>query len=419
MNLIKSSKNLFNLVLVIFFLFTLLFSFIPTFYRGNNIYLFTFFIHILLLSSFLLSTLYGNKIVLSKENSFFYGFFLIWIIYNMMSFWWSKIPSVTAQYSFRYFCFFTDFFIASQLFKTKKLLTYFYYFLQGIVIVYIGIAIWELLTWNHLPTSRLFGSKIFTPTGTFYNENDFAEVLLFLSPFIIFSPKLFNKIKFWKLISFIEIIIINVLFLIQGARIAIIFSAFILGFSFFKFIKSQHKFILSMVIIGGIFLTLNSFKPLKIYANYQYETNVATLLTEQKSIYVGSIGIREQMIKNAIVMSAKSFFFGTGGGTYEENMRVYSKVKTAGIINCHNFIFEMLATNGVMIFMLFLYFLFRLFKINFLAIKKDKFDYMAWMNLFFILLFISASFLSSSSYKLFYFWPILGLTLFNKSNITD
>jgi hypothetical protein len=419
MNFIKTGSYLFKSAALIFFFITLLFSFVPTLYRGGNIYLFTFFIHFILLAVFFISTIYYNKIILTNENIFFYGFFLIWIMYNMISFWWSKNLPNTSKYSFIYFSYFIDFFVASQILNTKKLLKFFYVFLHAIIIIYIGIAIWELITWNHLPTSRLYGSKIFTPTGTFFNENDFAEVLLFLEPVLIFIPKIFEKTRLWKVICFIEIVVINVLFLIQGARIAMIFSMVILTSSFLIFLNKRNKLIIVSLIVGSFVLALTFSKPLQLFLKFEYETNVKTLLTEQESIYVGSIKIRKQMIKNSILMSVRSFGFGTGGGTYEDNMRIYSKAETAGIINCHNFIFELLATNGFIIFSLFLYFLFRLFRINYLAIKKDKNDYTAWLNIFFILLFIPATSLSSSSYKFFYFWPVLGVSVFHRNNISD
>jgi teichuronic acid biosynthesis protein TuaE len=152
-----------------------------------------------------------------------------------------------------------------------------------------------------------------------------------------------------------------------------------------------------------------------IYARYNREarllyrvlkSQVGTLSTEQTSIYMSSIQIRVQLIKETLDMATRSGFIGVGGGNYEPHMQGDAIYRTAGITNAHNYFMELLGNWGLPglfgFLYLYLYWLAGLWKLYRKSTGADRQRYL--MYLISLLLFVPASSVPSSIRWDYFVW---------------
>ncbi len=95
-------------------------------------------------------------------------------------------------------------------------------------------------------------------------------------------------------------------------------------------------------------------------------------LTFDFSAETGSIYIRENLYKNALIFLFETFGFGTGTGNLEYWMMNYSTFQTDSVLAVHNWWIEILSTYGVLTFLLYVIFYYKLVKDLIINIVKSK-----------------------------------------------
>ena len=218
-----------------------------------------------------------DVIVFNRVNFLPALFLLTWTSYSFLSYNWSFIKPVSVVHSIL-ISKKTMLFIIVSIFcrdlTVKKCAPWFWFF---IVITYIVVALWEMITWQHLPQSLFYNKSTFVPTGPFYGPNHLAAVFNLLIPFILFLPEI-KKSKLLGLISLLCYFIILSIVIIEGARIAIIASSFVFLFAFIFLYSSRMR---TMVLLLMVLLILG----LIIFAQ-PFVTFTKDKFTEE----IGSIG---------------------------------------------------------------------------------------------------------------------------------
>ena len=194
-----------------------------------------------------------------------------------------------------------------------------------------------------------------------------------------------------------------VIIIIQGARIAILIFGFnlLIYVLFFINLRSKTKLILfaviCLIIISSLYtVEYDIFK--KVFLK-QFES----LSTDQQRVYRSSLDIRLELLKRAIDLAHKSYYFGVGAGNFEPNMTYEKTINTGGIVNSHNFIFELLATSGILIFIYFVIILF-FFLFRFIQLIRYNSQNILYVGLFLVVTFYFAIILPSSILRYNFYW---------------
>ncbi len=329
----------------------------------------------------------------------------LWLIYNMASYAWAKDGAEVLRYTVWILRYLALFLIYSKLFSDPRLLKRFHWFLFGLVLLYVATSIWEMLTLSHLEPSRLYGKVSFVPTASFYGENILAAFLLLFSPFLLFVPKL-TPGKGLGIASAVTVVVIMGIMTIQGARIAMMGLGVLLVAFFIFQVRWRHKLALVAaltLVLGGIYLNFKKDVDL-FWSLLQYQAE--TLQTEQGSIYMSSIQIRQQLLKESFDMAAATGFIGVGGGNYEPQMRGEAIYRTAGITNPHNYLMELFGNWGILILAgfvyLYLHWLIRLWRLWRGSRGRQRTIYL--MYLWSLALFLPVSILPSTIRWQYFVW---------------
>ncbi|HQH50451.1 MAG TPA: O-antigen ligase family protein [Candidatus Cloacimonadota bacterium] len=349
--------------------------------------------------------IYPETPLIQPRNILPFLFLAGWTILNLASYIWAMDKTLVLSYAAWILRYMFLFFIYDKLFEDPELLRRFHWFLFLLVLLYVGTALLEMLTCKHLPVSRHYGSGFFVPSGPFYNENNLASYLLLFSPFLLFMPQIYGK-RWLALLSALVMPVIMVIMVIQGARIAMLaLGAFL---AYFVIVQTTWKtklvlLLAAVLLAGGIYVRYNREARL-LYQVLDYQTS--TLGSERKSIYMSSIQIRVQLIKESIDMATRSGFIGVGGGNYEPNMQGDAIYRTAGITNAHNYFMELLGNWGLPGLLGFLclysYWLAGLWKLYRKSTGADRQRYL--MYLISLLLFVPSSSVPSSIRWDYFVW---------------
>ena len=339
-----------------------------------------------------------------------YFFFIFWIIYSLFTYFWAINKEFVFVTTLRYIVNFLILYIILETFDDFKdfsiVLKLFYF----ILIVYIIIAFWEVVTWQHLSTSGLTQRNAisFIPTGPFYNQNNFAWAITMLVPFLLFSGKYYDNI-FVKITSSIMLFLIFIIFLLQGARIALMIMVvdLLIYFIFFQNFKKKLAIISFSILIILIFSVKypQYFEFAKAYSLEE----IQSFSKEDESFRLESIETRLMLVNYAIEMCLDSYLLGVGSGNFMENMNYGRTISTSGIKAAHNFIFELIATNGLFLVLLFSFFILLIaVKLIINARKmKNKNKFIVYAAGFSLLFFIPASAMPSSILEYHCHWIVL------------
>lgn len=341
--------------------------------------------------------LYPRTPLIRKEEFEPVLFLLFWLGYSLCSYIWAQDRLLAADYSLLIFRYLFLFMFFSAVFRDHRLLSKLHLFLAFIAFLYIVTGIWEILTLDHLPPSRFYGSKFYRPTGPFYGENNMAAFMLLLTPFLLFLPKLYPKL--WvKIGTIIGILLSTLIIIIQEARIAMLaMAAFLLWFLTFH--NRVHTWLFVFLLIALIVGVVNYYAPSLLHFGLNMlSREISSLENESRSVRLSSINIRKQLFWETFDLAFLSNLMGVGGGNYEHYMDTDREFRTAGIINPHNWVLEILGNFGIIILGGFLYiyikWLYLLYKKVHISRGREK--YLGLMYLSSLLLFIATSSLPSS-----------------------
>ena len=279
-------------------------------------------------------------------------FLLFWLFWAFLSFGWAEdkaeaIRDIIFLFMGCSLIFFTVFYLR-RLKDFKRL----YYIWIVVLIILIPIGFWERFTGNHLPVSGLFESTHriakFMPTTVFQNPNDFATFLVLTFPFLL-SFLRHNKGFFRKL--FIILLILCSLYLLlftysRANYLALTFEFFFVFLFLFR-LKSKFKAIITiaLIILALVIIFPEQFSSI----TGLFKEQISSLFS-QLGVETASVEIRINLIKNSLLCLQKSFGFGIGAGNAEYCIENYGKYWTKGIINVHNWWFEILTEYGIFVF---------------------------------------------------------------------
>jgi hypothetical protein len=321
---------------------------------------------------------------------------------------WALSYSLVISYTIKVLFYMVTFFIFSQLFGNVDYLKHIPLFFQIVFVGYCIIYIWEIITWNHLPNSRLFGIAIPIPTGVFFNENNSAVVLLLISPFLTVKT-LLTKSRAGRYFALLLFVFMIASAIIQSSRIAL-FVMLVLGVYYFFKSDISLKIASILIIILGCLIFYYGFPAEYKTASllYKYESKKAG--NETKSYLMTSSRIRGHLNLESLKMAWNTGFIGIGAGNYEEVMQRGPLHNTAWILNPHNWWLELLASFGLLITLaigvMYFKWLFRLWRLQNAAYKEDyRFYNACFVSL---LMFLPLSIVPSSIRSLNCIWMYFG-----------
>jgi len=324
-------------------------EFFPVYYSVNTI---TFFGVCFLGLTWLLA--FPKTALLTKANIQPMIFFALWLTYALSSYIWAADRELALDFALLIFRYMATFLLFDAVFRDRRILDKAHIFFVAILVLYTMTALWEMLTWQHLPSSRLYGSNLFIPTGPFFNQNNLAAFMLFILPFVLFLPKLYTKL--WiKIFSAAISILFLIIITIQGARIAMLTAAAVLAviFLFYCSLKTRISLLLLFALLGfaAVRIAPAQIELGKNLALYELQS----ISSEAEAVRMSSVKIRTQLFKETFDLVAASGFMGVGGGNIEHHLDTDRAYRTAGIINAHNWLLELLGNFGIFIFLGFVY----------------------------------------------------------------
>lgn len=283
-------------------------------------------------------------------------FLFIWLAYAAISILWAvetsfAIREIVFLFMAVSIIFFTVYFIIS-IGDLKK----FYRIWLIMFSLLIPVGIWEVITGNHLPVSKLFMTthlKIrFLPSTVFANPNDYATFIVLSIPFIISFIRYSNRIiarVLGSLILFIGLVLLFATF--SRANYLALAVAFIFWFIFLLKPLSKFKF---LILLCVVIISLLIISPVKLERGIGILNQQIGSLGEKK----GSVEVRLNLAKNVSFFLLDSYGFGVGAGNITYIMDKYKVFYTKNISNVHNWWLELLANYGFLFFGSYLIFYF-------------------------------------------------------------
>jgi len=287
-----------------------------------------------------------------------------------------------------------------------------------IYVLFAFFAIYEVFSGSHLANSMLNGLPPemsylqFVPTVTFGNQNDYATFMTLSLPFISIVA-LNTDLKYFKWgLTFIYLISLPILFATTSrANYLGLFVSFTISFLFFTNLRSKFAVILLVVfLVGGTYLLL----PTDLLEQFWVYVETFQGITAFNVDEDLSLEVRWNLVYNSFYFFITSFGLGVGPGNLEAYNKFKSPTFTDGIINSHNWWFEIMANYGILIFalyvLMYLWILYTLFTIRFQASNK-KTKVVSEFLLAGFLTFIVSSSSPSSVIAFIPQWIFLGIAL--------
>lgn len=349
--------------------------------------------------------IFPKQPIVDGSNKLPLMFFVFWLSYALLSYLWAVDRSEALTYCIIILRAGLIFLMFGAMFRDSTIRESAHWFVILVMLGYLGIAIWELLSRQHLPISRLYGSIVPSPTGPFYGENVLAAFLLLFTPYIFLLSKLSKSIII-KYASGLWVLAILAIMIIQGARIALI-SATLLTLYILAFHSSKSTKVLSLVFLVILVLGLSYYAPAVYDMTVKgLQKEIKSIGFETESVRMSSVKIRKQLFVEGGDIISQSHFMGVGGGNFERYINTDRIYRTGGITNPHNFFLELAGNFGLGMLILFMIVYARwLYMLRRAARFADpsKRDYYR-MNFLSLLMFIPSSSLPSSIRWQFLIW---------------
>ncbi len=316
-----------------------------------------------------------------------YGwFFMAWLVYLIFLSIWIVNVDYAKNEIFNLLILLTFILISIYLiedeqdFQTLMKIWLFFYILN------LAIGMWEVMTGNHLPTSKyhissfstykaevsILYKRSFMPTTFFNNQNNFATYLTLSIPVVFF----YVRNTLWRLLLSGAGVFLLLATLSRANLIALFVEALALPF----FLSRRQNAIYIPVLITSMVLSVFTVyviatTPLGIKDQriQRFYENVRMKIVNFMKGGMGkrelSTRIRIGLIQNSIYYFEKTSGLGTGPGQLEYYIDKYPIAYTYYLKNPHNWWLEILAKYGIPIFILYILFLIYLFY-NFLHFRQ-------------------------------------------------
>ncbi len=329
---------------------------------------------------------------------------VLWLAYSLISFFWIREIRPARDFTLNILIYLLLFLIFSQLFHRRQFLLAAPLPMQMIFYAYCLVYLWEMLTWNHLPSSRLHQIPLPVPTGVYFNENNSAVTLMLLAPFLTIRTRLTSgRVKgFIALAMFLVMLLAT---FIQNSRLVLACLAVL---SLYFFIRSRNLTRLAAVamVVFGVYFFISQYpqeyKAVRLLVNRELKITSR----ESESYYKTSAKVRARLNEESVSLAAESALFGTGSGSYEEMLSRNRFHRTYWVIFAHNWWLELLADFGLPAFLLacyiYLRWLIKLWKLRQIAAPEDFAFYDAcFLSL---LLFLPLSIIPSTIRAFYHVW---------------
>lgn len=292
-------------------------------------------------------------------------------------------------------------FTAVYYLKTEKKIEGIIKAISIVIVVNIGIGLYEINTGLHLKKSGLtdiIGNAQFLPSGTFFNPNDLASFLVLFLPMTLVYMKSKSIIgKLYKLLLAIGSVYIIIA---TQSRIALILIIVVL---FFLLLRYSWKWAVLVLLCVPLFLQLPSMQETigQVNQTYTDKTN--------------STDLRLDITKYTWQTAKDSYFLGVGSGNVQIKLAQYfpaDEQNSDGAVSVHNFLLEVLANYGLLSLLFFLSFLLYLFYQSWYYWLKNKAKAVKYLiPLLISIAFPFITFASSTTLEKSYIWISFGIIL--------
>ena len=212
-----------------------------------------------------------------------------------------------------------------------------------------AIAIWELVTGNHLPGAYAERAPDYAlrsiAISTFGNPNNYGAFLVLCLPFLLHSRQQSDSLVLATCYEVLLILFFGILFM-TGSRSALFGAVVEMGVLvvFFGAIKRGIAILgMGAVLVAGLLYAGFSFEDLQLLSSLQ-------VLLSDSAFEQGSLRARLGLTLNGVWMLLSTVGIGVGAGGYElaaqnPDLPYY----TSGLVNPHNFWIEVLSEYGIVV----------------------------------------------------------------------
>jgi len=223
--------------------------------------------------------------------------------------------------------------------------------------VAMAIAVWEVLTGNHLPSSYIDNLPDYVShvavVSTFGNPNNFAGFIVLAFPFVYWQ--IVSGRGFGRVVGFCLASALPMLLVLTGGRLAMIACGLqlcTLGLIAARGAGARHTMkrvaiatVLAFVMVGNAALVLR----------HQPAVLEKVMRLREGVVASGSVAVRINLARNGLQFLGESFGFGVGAGAFQELIdQGRGAHETGKIVDPHNYWIEVLSQYGVIVFVLLL-----------------------------------------------------------------
>jgi len=325
---------------------------------GFNLYFFRWYMLIIFIFSLLKDQTLKKGIINAEIISFFFKLFILfWLLYSLIFI--SFINNIDEGFKATLVIFFAFIYVHVFQYLFKKVgKNWFNVFSWGIFFSYIlsiCVALWELLTFNHLQsnyTNELpdYAEFSLSTTGFAGNPNNFS-VFIVLSSLCLYYLWYFS-ISTVKILITVCLFVINpIIIFLNESRLGLFIYLLLLFYFITKFYK-RNVHLKGVFFVALILVLFN----LELVIKFYEELDFASHFIQVNSLDDDSNAIRFSHFYNFFYYTLNTYGFGLGPGQYEAiaNNHYYP----VSIIDPHNLFVEIGLDYGIYILLIFVILLF-------------------------------------------------------------
>jgi hypothetical protein len=212
-----------------------------------------------------------------------------------------------------------------------------------------AVAIWELVTGNHLPGAYAERAPEYAlrsiAISTFGNPNNYGAFLVLCLPFLLHSRQQTSSLLGATFYEVLLVLFFGILFM-TGSRSAFLGAVVEMGVLVFFFGAVKRGLaLLGMggALLVGLFYAGFSFEDLQILSSLQ-------VMVSASAFEQGSLQARLGLTLNGVWMLLSTLGIGVGAGGYELVARSPDlPYYTSGLVNPHNFWIEVVSEYGILV----------------------------------------------------------------------
>ncbi|OSX53999.1 O-antigen ligase family protein [Anoxybacillus ayderensis] len=324
-------------------------------------------------------------------------FFIVWIVYGILQITWAIDRTSAIRQVYYLGIFFVLIYVILIFLNSKYIFTKLNKFLYYMATFFIIFGVMELNFDIHFPSSRVINKpelyyNIKRTTAVFYNENDFSFYLALITPMFLLNILYKKGIK-----KLLNILVVGMIFYIVIANDSMAcLMALLIEIIALMFLVGRKKiasFFLGVVIVCSL-----------LFFQQKYLQDSYDLVKQELYHQSGSAAVREKLFFSGLELLKRSYFLGVGPGNFEANIYAITYGKGIdGIVNAHNWLIELSANYGLIIFLMYLLiFFYMLIHLN--KIRKSGERIYSFYGTYFLTSYVGFIISSMSSSSIFYNW---------------